>query len=757
MRTLRLCSIALVLAFMPWQSIAAQCACRLNGRVTTADGSPIAKALVDVENTFLQTTTRATGAFILKVHARNVTLRVRRIGFAPLSVSVIVPADSSDVVVIKLLPIAAALSGIAVTENRSTSLATTISRETVRQAPPLGEADILRLLPLLPSVAQANDVLARLHLGGGASDEHGVTLDEHPLQAPFHLNSVLGAFNVAALEGAELRVHHLPASADGRLSGMIALETKTQTEPAETEAVVSVLSGSLTTSQPSLPMGVSALASGRITYMDRVVRRLLRSSTSVGDDYLLPSYRDVLLKLGRSFGDVHVSALAYDTRDEAAESGSPLAHSMTNWGERLLGLTASYRRDEWSITARTSLNEAEAHSERPYTATGDSSATLRLGFIDIAQRWSSSSIEVGHLTAGGASAFGITSSNRIHSHQWDSPRVGSLLNTFLPSSASISSAQRILGVFAEQSVLSSSGWRANGGAHVSISSGGAWVAPRFVLTHDLARATRIELALNRRHQFDAIAGEPVEGSITQPVFLLDRPRVMDMAALSLNWRPVGARGGVEVVGFGRRYRNRTSLAPGSDTASSLQTTPSFRRVPGTASGASISGDYATSSFVLQGGYSFQRSRETVDGLSRPTSWDAPHQFSVFGAIHPRSWTLSAVYQIHSGAAVTPVSERVFVPLDEGRFAPRFIYGAPNSARMPFFSRLDLAARRTWTLRGAAWTLSFQAVNVLNRTNVLEYRWQSFFACEASAALCGSSEGRREGLPFLPSVGLEIRW
>lgn len=118
--------------------------------------------------------------------------------------------------------------------------------------------------------------------------------------------------------------------------------------------------------------------------------------------------------------------------------------------------------------------------------------------------------------------------------------------------------------------------------------------------------------------------------------------------------------------------------------------------------------------------------------------------------------LTSALQLRSGTATTPVVARILEPLGPGFFTTRFIYGNPNSARLPGYRRVDLGLRRSWTSGTKDWTLSFQILNALARTNALQIDWDSYFVCRAGL-FCGDNTVKRKGLPLLPSIGLEVRW
>jgi len=299
-----------------------------------------------------------------------------------------------------------------------------------------------------------------------------------------------------------------------------------------------------------------------------------------------------------------------------------------------------------------------------------------------------------------------------------------------------------------------------------------------VLTTRLTDDVHVDLSADRRHQFDAVAEEPREGSITEPTFLLDRPRITDMLALAGTWERTGARRGSrsdwystwggQIAVYARRDRDRTMLeaalnpatsaAVVDTSAPSAHTFPRFQRAPGRGIGASISAHVVLpNETIVQGSYTAQRVRERVDSMWRPTEWDAPHTLNLFAGIPiGRRWTLTSAVQIHSGMAVTPVAMRLLVPVSPFGYVPRFIYGAPYSVRLPTYRRVDLGLRKEWSALGATWGTSFQVLNVLATTNPLERDWAAYFLC-ARLSGCNEFHYTRNGLPILPSVGLEVRW
>ena len=130
---------------------------------------------------------------------------------------------------------------------------------------------------------------------------------------------------------------------------------------------------------------------------------------------------------------------------------------------------------------------------------------------------------------------------------------------------------------------------------------------------------------------------------------------------------------------------------------------------------------------------------------RAFNFDQPHNLIVVAGYRPSpAWELSARYRFVSGNPTAPVTSAVF-DADSGRFNPDS--GNLGDARLPAFSQLDARAQYTWTKD--LWQVSayLDVQNVLNHSNeelhVWDYRYRQ--------------QGSISGLPFLPTLGVKVRW
>ena len=110
----------------------------------------------------------------------------------------------------------------------------------------------------------------------------------------------------------------------------------------------------------------------------------------------------------------------------------------------------------------------------------------------------------------------------------------------------------------------------------------------------------------------------------------------------------------------------------------------------------------------------------------PSPFDATHTFNVVVTREFSQWLQTGVaYRAATGTPFTPVESAAF---DPARAVWKPVFGAPMSERVPEYSRLDLSATVLWSFRPDNLTVFFvSAMNVLDRTNVSQYRYSSDYS------------------------------
>jgi hypothetical protein len=139
----------------------------------------------------------------------------------------------------------------------------------LRTVPALAEPDVLRALQTLPSVAAMSDFSSALYVRGGGADQSTITLDGVPLFNPYHVGGIFSAIPLDAVSAVDMWAGAMPARAPDRLSGSVQVHTRDGgRDRPRASGAVGLLSSHLTLDGP-LNRG-SYLLSGRRTYLNAV-------------------------------------------------------------------------------------------------------------------------------------------------------------------------------------------------------------------------------------------------------------------------------------------------------------------------------------------------------------------------------------------------------------------------------------------------------------------------------------------------------
>jgi carboxypeptidase family protein len=789
-RAFALALLTLALTVAPSSRVGAQ-ATRVRGVVIdSAANRPLGDVRVQVRGTQWTARTDADGRFSVLAPSGRVVLVAQRLGYQPAEMTV-EPGMARDSVVIRIRERPAAVAGVLVEAPAAPPMAQTITSATVRQLPPLLEPDIFRAIAFVPGVLQPSDLRGRLHIAGGRSDETGIRVNGHPLHNPFHLAELLSGFSVAAVERADVLMHHVPPEYADHLSGVVDIATRRPTARSANETTVSLVSSSLTTAQPKLPGGVSLLASGRVTYLDRFLR--LRYDESWLRDKGVPLYGfvDGVAAVERAWDNgTRLQLTGFRTRDKLDLAGErPDGFKPYGWGEWLVGATAGRVTGSSGWDLRLSLGRGTARYDSGVEPPSDG------GFPAFDNRTQLGTLHE-RLSAGGrvawqrerwAATAGLTYDRWRAEQSWRGTQF--IDNEDVPFQ--FAGAEVLNAASGLATVTLAPRGRVSAGAHARLwlADGTLSPAPGVWVSASLSPSVSAQLALERRFQFEAELGEPVLGIGRAPVFLLKAPREARVAGLQIAWlsaprRPGGdstaprhalteggplqlrAQAFAKQYAHGTRLPERPILAYYSPTDTNAPPAfPNFVRGDAWSYGFMIGGRVQPHRrLFVEGGYTFQRALEKVEGILSPTDWDAPHQVSGFASfLLSRKWTLNASGQARSGLPQTGVVRRVLQPFAPFGLYPRYVPGPRNGVRLPPYYRLDAGMRRTSSEGRVAWTFNFQLLNLLFKRNATSYNWPLYFCKVDPENSCGLRPGdnlealESFSLPIVPSFGFEFRW
>jgi hypothetical protein len=135
-----------------------------------------------------------------------------------------------------------------------------------------GENDILRALTLQPGISTVGEGAGGINVRGGKVDQNLVTIDGAPIFNTSHLLGFFTAVNADAIQDVTLYKGAVPASLGGRLSGVLAMQTKTgNTEKVKYQLGVGLISSKLSVDGP-ISKKTSIMLSSRIAYPNASIK-----------------------------------------------------------------------------------------------------------------------------------------------------------------------------------------------------------------------------------------------------------------------------------------------------------------------------------------------------------------------------------------------------------------------------------------------------------------------------------------------------
>ncbi|TAE46558.1 MAG: TonB-dependent receptor [Bacteroidetes bacterium] len=239
----------------------------------------------------------------------------------------------------------------------------------IRLIPSLGgEADIMKVLQLLPGVTKGGEGTTSILVRGGDPDQNLILLDEAVVYNVSHLFGFFSVFNADALKDVNLLKGGFPAQYGGRLSSVIDITmNEGNQEKFHVKGGIGLLSSRLTVEGPIIKNKASFIVSGRRTYIDQVMRVL---------GLTVPYYfYDLNAKANYSINEknrVYLSAYLGDDvlyTPRSLQDGDSLGLGQVDFGFRLGNQTATLR---WNhlFNARLFSNTSLIYTRFKYDING---------------------------------------------------------------------------------------------------------------------------------------------------------------------------------------------------------------------------------------------------------------------------------------------------------------------------------------------------------------------------------------------------
>ncbi|HTE32743.1 MAG TPA: TonB-dependent receptor [Chryseolinea sp.] len=257
------------------------CAQRVSGTVYSEAGLPLPSAHIFLPRFNKSFATDSLGAFAFEHPAGSLHVEVSFTGYKKSIQSLTIKRDTVfhfvleskteqlDEVVISGEKV---LQSDQFESTRSSVLS--LSDKEINSIPVLGgEADLIKVIQLLPGVSKGVEGSTDLFVRGGAADQNLVLLDGAPVYNTGHLFGFLSVFNPDILQGVESINGAFPAQYGGRLSSILNVNTKSaMSQRTHVQGNIGSLASRLMIRQPIIKNKLDVWVAGRRTYIDQVVK-----------------------------------------------------------------------------------------------------------------------------------------------------------------------------------------------------------------------------------------------------------------------------------------------------------------------------------------------------------------------------------------------------------------------------------------------------------------------------------------------------
>ncbi|MET0300418.1 MAG: TonB-dependent receptor [Flavitalea sp.] len=333
------CFVLLLLGISPYCVTAQDHALRLH----IADDLSNKVSNANVSFNQVKTVADSTGTICKTLNSGKYTITISAVDHKSVIIHLNLQTDTTLHI---LLPLRESMLGqVTVTASqrfhKSQMSAQTLNITQLRKLPVvLGEIDPMKTITLLPGIKNGGEASAGIYVRGGGPDQNLVLLDGIPVYNPNHLLGFFSVFNGEAIKGIEVIKGGIPAEYGGRLSSVIAVDSREGNKDSlKASGGIGLIASRLAIEGPILKNKASFMLSARRTYVDQIGK--LVASDKVGDNGYY--FYDLNGKIDYNINDKNALSLTiYSGEDEFKYSDYDKEGSrnlMANWGNRIAGLS----------------------------------------------------------------------------------------------------------------------------------------------------------------------------------------------------------------------------------------------------------------------------------------------------------------------------------------------------------------------------------------------------------------------------------
>jgi hypothetical protein len=242
-------------------------------------------------------------------------------------------------------------------EQSAQASAVTVDARDILRAPTFLEADVIRMIQLLPGTVAINDYTVGYNARGGEADQNLIQLDGVTIFNPSHLGGLFSTFDAQAVGDTDYLTGGFPSHYSGRLSSVLDVRTRPGSAEFGVMGQISLLSSKVLI-EGSLPFENSTfLVAGRRTYADKVIAAFTSSELPY---YFGDAVAKLALQLPTGGTLMATGYVGRDVLDWNFDQSDPDIEGVTlrvNWGNRLLGLNYADRILQKPLELHASITE----------------------------------------------------------------------------------------------------------------------------------------------------------------------------------------------------------------------------------------------------------------------------------------------------------------------------------------------------------------------------------------------------------------
>lgn len=227
----------------------------------------------------------------------------------------------------------------------------------------MGEADVLKVIQLLPGVQSGTEGTSGIYVRGGGPDQNLFLLDGVPVYNASHLLGFFSVFNPDAIKTVKLYKGGFPSRFGGRLSSVVDISMKDgNMKEFKGDFSIGIISSKLMLEGPIVKDKTSFMISGRRTYLDILSKPIFMRINSMEDGAKVKGgafFHDYNLKVNHIFNDrsrLYLSGYlgkdkgygGFDETDEYRDDDNTLQKQKSSnlfslsWGNRIASLRWNY-------------------------------------------------------------------------------------------------------------------------------------------------------------------------------------------------------------------------------------------------------------------------------------------------------------------------------------------------------------------------------------------------------------------------------